>query len=64
MSNNRKSLRHFRVVAILVVLAMLLAPITNLVPAAYAAETITIAPTQAVYLVNNGATANVGFKMT
>jgi beta-glucosidase-like glycosyl hydrolase len=30
----------------------------------YAAQTITIAPTQPVYLVNNGDTANVGFRMT
>src|ERR1035437_1738885 len=30
----------------------------------FAAETITISPTQPVYLVNNGATANVGFKMS
>ena len=30
----------------------------------YAAQTITIAPTQPVYLVNNGDTAQVGFRMT
>jgi beta-glucosidase-like glycosyl hydrolase len=30
----------------------------------FAAETITLSPTQPVYLVNNGATANVGFRMT
>ena len=56
--------RSFRLISALVALAMCLAPIASLVPSVYAAETITIEPTQAVYLVNNGDTANVGFKMT
>ena len=47
-------------VALMMVTAAMFAPTSRVL----AAETITITPTQPVYLVNNGGTANVGFRMT
>ena len=49
---------------VLVALAMASAMIVPMAAPVAATETITIAPTQPVYLVNNGDTANVGFVMT
>ena len=57
--------RQARALSILATLAILLTLTVGVVPGtAYAAQTITIAPTQPVYLVNNGDTAYVGYRMT
>ncbi len=55
--------RHLTTYLLLLVFVAIVFAFSAPVPA-YAAQTITIAPVQPVYLVNNGDTAQVGFRMT